>query len=149
MNFAPGKIPSGGKSPGKCIYSVPLPAQEMVKHCAKFSWPPVSDVAAVMKPTCETHWNLLACPKLANRSKPLVGGSLPYCGDMWKTYCYLTSFFPIVHTCLSCEDTARQSCAMVPKWRIFASCISSEPRAAHFRHAFEIHTTATSCVEVW
>jgi len=48
-------------------------------------------------------------------------------------------FFPIVdtcHTCLSCEDTARQSCAMVPRWRFFASCTFSEQRAAHFRHAF-------------
>jgi len=25
-------------------------------------------------------------------------------------------FFPIVDTCFSCEDTARQSCAIVPKW---------------------------------
>jgi len=33
--------------------------------------------------------------------------------------------FLIVDTCLSCEDTARQSCAMVPKWRYFASCISA------------------------
>jgi len=31
---------------------------------------------------------------------------------------------------------------MVPKWRFFASCISSEPRAAHFRHAFRIRTKA-------
>jgi len=43
------------------------------------------------------------------------------------------TFFPIVDTWLSSEDIARQSCAMVPKWRFFASCISSEPRAAHFR----------------
>jgi len=27
----------------------------------------------------------------------------------------------IVATCLSCEDSARQSCAMVPTWRFFAS----------------------------
>jgi len=48
------------------------------------------------------------------------------------------NFFPIVDTCLSSEDIARQSCAMVPKWRFFASCISSElrARAAHFRPAF-------------
>ena len=45
-------------------------------------------------------------------------------------------FFPTVDTCLSSEDIARQSCAMVRRWRFFASCISSEPRAAHFRHAF-------------
>jgi len=25
---------------------------------------------------------------------------------------------PIVDMCLSCEDTARQICAMVPRWRI-------------------------------
>jgi len=46
------------------------------------------------------------------------------------------NFFPTVDTCLSCEDTVQQSCAMVPKWQIFASCIFSEPHAAHFRHAF-------------
>ena len=42
----------------------------------------------------------------------------------------------VVDTCLSCEDIARQSCAMVPRWRFFGSCISSEPRVAHFRPAF-------------
>ena len=31
----------------------------------------------------------------------------------------LTSFFPIVETRLSCEDIARQICAMVSRWRIF------------------------------
>ena len=45
-------------------------------------------------------------------------------------------FFSIVDTCLSCEHIARQSCAMVQRWPIFASCILSEPRAAHFRPAF-------------
>jgi len=44
----------------------------------------------------------------------------------------LNEFFPIVDTCLSSEDIARHSCAMVPKWRFFASCISSEPRVAQF-----------------
>jgi len=35
------------------------------------------------------------------------------------------------------------------KMAIFASCIFSEPRAAHFRHAFYIRNKATLCVEVW
>ena len=52
----------------------------------------------------------------------------------------LNKFFPIVDTFLSCEDTARQSCAIVPRWRFFAtffgSCISSEPLAARFRPAY-------------
>jgi len=42
VNFAPGKIPFEGKSPRKCIYSVP--AQETAKHRAKFVGPPFSDV---------------------------------------------------------------------------------------------------------
>jgi len=51
----------------------------------------------------------------------------------------LNKFFPIVDTCLSSEDVARQSCAMVPKCRFlatfFASCVSSEPHAAGFKPA--------------
>jgi len=42
-----------GKIPRKCIYTVR--AQETAKHCAKFGWPPVSDIAAVTKPTRETR----------------------------------------------------------------------------------------------
>jgi len=45
-------------------------------------------------------------------------------------------FFLIINTCLSCKDTARQSCVIVPRWRFFASFIFSEPRAVHFRPAF-------------
>ena len=37
-------------------------------------------------------------------------------------------FFPIVDTCLSCEDIARQSCGMVPRWRLF--CVLHLQRAA-------------------
>jgi len=44
--FAPGKIPSGGESPRKCIYNVS--AQETAKHHAKFGWLQLSDLAAVM-----------------------------------------------------------------------------------------------------
>jgi len=73
--------------------------------------------------------------KPLNRSQPSMGWYVPYCGDIWRRYCCLTSFFPIFITCLSCEDIARQSCAMVPRWRYFASCIFSELRAAHFRPA--------------
>ena len=30
-------------------------------------------------------------------------------------------FFPIVYRCLSCEDIARETCAMVPRWRFLAT----------------------------
>jgi len=67
---------------------------------------------AVTLPRGETSWNLLGCPKLANGSQPFVGRNSPYCADMYGKYWCLTSFFPIVDMCFSCEDIARQSCAM-------------------------------------
>jgi len=55
-------------------------------------------------------------------------------------YCCLTNIFPIVDTCLNFEDITRQICVIVRRWRFFgrffASCIFSEPYAAHFRYAF-------------
>ena len=51
MNFARGKVPSGGKSRQKCIYDIP--AQETTEDRAKFGWPPESGVAAVTKPKRE------------------------------------------------------------------------------------------------
>jgi len=128
---------TGQEPPKMYIYSVA--AQKTAKHRAKFGWLPLSDAAAVTKPRRETRWNLLVCPKLTKRSQPLVGRSSPYCKDMWRRYCCLTSFFLIVNTCLSSEDIARQICAMVPRWRFlrhFCVLYFSEPRAAHFRHAF-------------
>ena len=79
----------------------------------QFGWRPLVECRAVTLPRRQTRWNLLGCPKLTKRSQLLVGWSSPCCKDMWGRYCCLTSFFPIVDTCLSCEDIARQSCAMV------------------------------------
>jgi len=76
---------------------------------------------AVTLPRRETRWNLLGCPKLPNRSQPLVGQLWGHMGNILL----FNKFFPIVDACLSCGDTARQSCAMVLRWRFFASCISS------------------------
>jgi len=108
-------------------------------NAANFGWRPL-ECCAVTLPRCETRWNLLGCHKLPNRSQPLVGWSAPYCEDMWRRYCCLTSLFPIVDTCLSCEDSAGlklcDGAQIVIFCVIFASCISREPCAAHFRPAF-------------
>jgi len=89
-------------------------------------------------------------------AEPLVGWSSPYCGDMWRRYCCLTSFFSDCrymphlrrHSPTKLCDGAQMAIFGV-FWRFFASCIFSEPRAVHFRPAFEIRTRATPCVEVW
>jgi len=87
----------------------------------------------------ETSWNLQGRPKLPNRSQPLVGQSSPYYEDMWSTYCCSTSFFPIVDTYLSCEDIARQSCAMVPTLRFLATFLRPVFSASCVQHVSDLH----------
>jgi len=95
-------------------------------NAAMFGWRPLLKCRAVTLPRRESRWNFQGCPKLANRSQPL-----PKFTILWahvEEVSMFNNFFPIVDTCLSCEDTARQSCAMVPKWRFF--CILYFQRAA-------------------
>ena len=75
---------------------------------------------------------LAGCSKLTKRSQLLVGRRSPYCKDMWGRYCCLTSYFPIVDTCLSCEDIARQSLCDGAQMAIFLHhfCVLYFQRAA-------------------
>ena len=69
-------------------------------------------------------------PKLVNRSQPLVGRSSPYYEDIWRTYCCLTSFFPIVNTCLSC-DRAQMA--------IFGDFLRPAFPASRVQHISDLH----------
>jgi len=114
------------------------PAEHMwhpLFNAAKFGWRLPLEVRAVSLPRRETRWNLQGCPKLPDRSQPLVGLSSPYCEDMWRRYWCLTSFFPIVDTYLCCEDTARQICAMVNRRRFLRPVFS----ASHVQHVSDLH----------
>ena len=51
----------------------------------------------------------------------------------------LNKFFPIVDTWLSCKDIAEQSCAMVPRWRIFASLLRRAIPASRVQHVSDLH----------
>ena len=99
------------------------------------TWLPRSNAAKTRKP-----FKVTGVPKLPKRSQPLVGRSSPYCEDMWRRYCCLTSFFPIVDTCLSCEDIARQSCAMVHQWRFFASFLRPVFPVSRVQHISDLHS---------
>ena len=108
---------------------------------AKFGWRPLLECRAVRLPRREIRWNLLGCPKLANRSQPLVGRNSPNSEDIWKRYCCLTSFFLNIYTWHSCKDKIQPDkdvwwCPDGDFWRFFGSCTSSEPRATHFRLPF-------------
>jgi len=117
---------------------------------AEHSWRPLFNAAkfgsrtllychAVTLPRREGRWNLEGCHKLVNRCQPLVRRSSPYCGDMWRTYCCLTSFFPIVDTCLSCEDIARQSGAMVHRWRFLATFLRPVFSVSRMQQVSDLH----------
>ena len=95
----------------------------------QFGWRPLLECRAVTLPKHQTRWNLEGCPKLTKRSQPLVGRNSPYYEDMWRRYCCLTSFFPIVDTCLSCEDDkVVRWCPDGDFWRLF--CVLYLQRAA-------------------
>ena len=113
---------------------------------AKYRWRPLMNAAVWQTPTTR-----VPCSNVAKTRNPLKLPGVPQTNETISAVSgpkftilsghveevlLLNKFFPIVDTCPSCEDMARQSCAMVPKWRFFASCICSEPRAAHFRPAF-------------
>ena len=52
----------------------------------------------------------------------------------------LNKFFPIVDTCLSCEDIARQSCAMVPRWRFLATFLRPVFAASRVQQVSDMHS---------
>ena len=72
----------------------------------------------------------MPCSNAAKTRKPLKVAGVPQVPEMisaasgpkftilWahvEEILLLNKFFPIVDTCLSCEDIARQSCGMVPR----------------------------------
>ena len=106
----------------------------------QFGWRPLLQCRAVTLPRSETRWNLQGCTKIPDRSQPLVGRSSPYCENMCRRYCCLISFFPIVDMCLSCEDIARQICAMVPRWRFLATFLRPVFSASRAQHVSDLHS---------
>ena len=76
--------------------------------------------------------------ELPNRSQPLVGRSSPYCEDMWTRYCCLAILFrlPMLWLRRFSPTNLCDGAQMAIFCVTFASSISSEPRAAHFRPAF-------------
>ena len=52
----------------------------------------------------------------------------------------LNIFFPIIDTCLSCADMARQNCAMVPRWRFLATFLRPVFAASRVQRISDLHS---------
>ena len=91
-----------------------------------------------------THTTRVPCSNAAKTRNPLKFAGVPQTrqqisaisrpkftilsGHKWRRYCFLRIFFQLSIHALVPKDIARQSCAMVPKWRflrpVFAvSCV--------------------------
>jgi len=104
-------------------------------NAAKFGWRPLLQCRALTLTRRESRWHLHGCPKLANRSQPLVDRSSPYYEDMWRCYRCLTSFFRLSTHALAAKIQHDKFVRWCENGDFFASCICSEPHAAHFRNA--------------
>jgi len=106
-------------------------------NAAKFGWRPLLECRAVMLPRRERRWNLQGCPKLANRSQPLVGRSSPYYEDMWRRYRCLTSFYfrLSIHA-----SAAKIQPEKVVRWCQNGDFLRPVVSASHVQHISDTHS---------
>jgi len=57
----------------------------------------------------------------------------------------LNKIFPIVDTCLSCEDIAPENCGMVPRWRLWRFFLRPVFSASRVQHVSDLHSKFTLC----
>jgi len=94
---------------------------------AEYMWRPLFNAAVCLTPTTRVPCsnaaktrNPLKLPGVPQTNETISVASGPKFVIWWghvEEILLLKRFFPIVNTCLNCEDIARQSCGMVPRWR--------------------------------
>jgi len=75
--------------------------------------------------------------------EPISAVSGPKFAILWghlEDILLFNNFFPIVNACLSCEDVAGQSCAMVLRWRFLATFASGLFPASRMQHVPDLHS---------
>jgi len=98
---------------------------------AEYRWSPLLNAAVWLTPTTRVPRsnaaktpNPLKLPGVPQTNETISAASRPKFTILWKhveEILLLNKFFPIFDTCLSCEDIARQSCGMVPRWGFLAT----------------------------
>ena len=91
-------------------------------------------------------------PQTGNRSQPLVGSKFTILSGHVEEVLVFNKLFPIVDTCLNSEDIARQSRAMVPKWRflrpVFPASRVQHISHVHSKYSQKSHTMCGSTVDI-
>ena len=112
-------------------------------NAAKFGWHPLLECRAVTLPKRKNPLKFSGVPQTRQQ---ISAASRPKFTILWvhvEEILLLNTFFPIVDTCLNCEDIARQSCAMVRRWRFFASFWHPVFSASLVQHISDMHSKFT------
>ena len=104
----------------------------------------------------DAHYYRALCSNVANTRNPLKLPGVPQTNEtisavsgpkftiLWELVeeiiLFNEFFFPIVDTCLSCEDIARQSCAMMPRRRFLATFLRPVFAASREQHISDLHS---------
>jgi len=88
-------------------------------------------------PRRETHWNLPGCPPTTGPISAVSGLKFTILWGHVEEILLLNMFFS--DCCLSCEDIARQSCAMVPRWQFLATFLCRVFSASRAQHVSDLH----------
>ena len=76
-------------------------------------------------------------------NETISAASVPKFTILWwhvEELLLLNKIFPTVNTCLSCKDTARQSCVMVPRWRFLTTFLRPVFAASREQHISDLHS---------
>jgi len=108
-------------------------------NAAKFGWRPLLEYRAVMLPRLRKPLKFVGVPETP---EPISAASGPKFTILWghmEDILLLNKFFLIIDMCISCEDIARQSCAMVPRWQFLATFLHPVFSASRVQHVSDLH----------
>jgi len=117
---------------------------------AEYRWRPLFNAAVWLTPTTRVPCsnaaktrNPFKVPGVPQTNERISAASGPKFTILWGhvgEILLLNTFFPTADTCLSCKDIARQSCAMVPRWRFLATFLSPAFAASRVQHISDLHS---------
>ena len=126
MNFVCGKIPSGARAPGN-VYVVNQPGDGQTSCKVWLAYGERCRCSNEAKTQTRNPLKFAGMPQTGKLISAANRPKFTILSEHVDEVLLFNNFFPIVDAYLSCGDMARQICAMVLRWRFFASCIFSEP----------------------
>jgi len=96
-----------------------------------------------MLPRRENPLKLAGVPQTTGPISAASGSKFTILWGNLEEILLLNKFFPIVDICLSCENIARESCAMVPRWQIFGDFFGPAFPASRVQHISDLHSKFT------